>query len=220
MLDSIFQNSMLHPTSGDDEMEMIPPAPSVQPTPAVVVLGRFQPLHRGHCHLIHHAAAYRDQHQPEMTLRVMVGSSNREPSPFNPWTWEERIEMIISWLESENILNHEVLAVPDLGDEERWVEHAEHWHGRSGVLVTSNESTRELYARAGWNVEMFGLENRDSLEGWRIRETLKMLVNSSKEEITAIMSSSVDAPVLKWLLADDERVRRLMFLGPSVEHVG
>ena len=33
-------------------MEIIPPAPEAIPAPAIVVLGRFQPLHKGHTFLI------------------------------------------------------------------------------------------------------------------------------------------------------------------------
>lgn len=53
-----------------------------------IVIGRFQPLHVGHCSVIE-SAIEKSGH----TL-VMVGSSNGSISIQNPWSVEDRIEMI------------------------------------------------------------------------------------------------------------------------------
>ena len=202
-------------------MDFSPPAPTQRPQPAVLVLGRFQPLHRGHTHLLRQAIAIRDSQYSEMTLRVMLGSSNCEQSPEDPWLWMERQEMVSNWLEDEAVENHQVLPVPDLGDEQRWVGHASAWHGDAGVMVTSHQGTRELYAKAGWKIHWVEVDDRESLQGWRVRQTLKMLCTvTDKDAVRMVMMESLEQSVIDWLLAEDERLRRLAFLGPSVEHVG
>lgn len=212
---------MYRDSSKGDDMEMNPPAPSKKPEPAIVVLGRFQPLHRGHASLLRAAVEFRNNSHPDMILRIMLGSSNVEQSPENPWDWQEREEMVQSWLTNEGISNHEILAVPDIGDAQRWVEHASNWHGGAGIIATSNEDTAQLYSQAGWQVELIPLLDREDLQGWRVRETMKMVSTIGDEEaIRSILSESLEEVVVDWLLADSARIRRLAFLGPSVERVG
>ena len=207
--------------SAGDGMQMLPPPPALRPEPAVVVLGRFQPLHKGHTYLLSKAAQFRDAEHPELALRIMLGSSNRDQSPENPWDWEERLEMVTSWVASEGLANVEILAVPDLGNEEKWVEHASAWHGDAGILVVSHAQTEELYSAAGWSIFRVELDERESLEGWRVRQTLKMMSTiSDQEAFRMVLSESVEDVIIDWLLAEPERINRLAFLGPSVEHVG
>ena len=156
-----------------------------------------------------------------MIFRVVLGSSNVEQSPENPWDWEERQEMVKSWLKNEGIDNHETVAVPDIGDAKRWVEHASLWHGDAGILVTSNEETASLYSQAGWKVELLPLVNRDDLQGWRVRETMKMLSTIGDEDaIRSILKESLEDVIIEWLLKDISRIRRLAVIGPPVERVG
>jgi cytidyltransferase-like protein len=53
-----------------------------------VFVGRFQPLHAGHVHVMRQALEHADR------LVVLVGSSNRSRSSVNPFTARERIEVI------------------------------------------------------------------------------------------------------------------------------
>jgi len=212
---------MLPHFSTGDEMQMIPPPPESKPEPAVVVLGRFQPLHKGHTYLLRKAAVFRDAEHPDLVLRIMLGSSNREQSPENPWDWEERSEMVANWVTSEGLENVEILAVPDLGDEEKWVEHASAWHGDAGVLVVSHEQTEQLYSDAGWAIHRVDLDERESLEGWRVRQTLKMMSTINDEDaFRMVLGESVEEVIIDWMLSEPERIKRLAFLGPAVEHVG
>lgn len=60
-----------------------------------VVLGRFQPFHKGHAKLIHEAV------KVAKSVYIVIGSANCYPNIKNPFTVEQRIEMI-----SEYIKNH------------------------------------------------------------------------------------------------------------------
>lgn len=54
----------------------------------LVFIGRFQPLHNGHVHVITEAAKLAEK------VLVLVGSANCAPSPKNPFTYEERSSII------------------------------------------------------------------------------------------------------------------------------
>jgi bifunctional NMN adenylyltransferase/nudix hydrolase len=54
----------------------------------LVFIGRFQPLHNGHVHIINEALKRTEK------LIILIGSSNQAPSPRNPFTFEQRAEMI------------------------------------------------------------------------------------------------------------------------------
>ena len=131
-----------------------------------IVLGRFQPLHKGHVLLIEKALEMASENDK---VTVAIGSASCQMEPRNPWTGDERKEMIESWSSAV-----EVVLIDDINDSPNWVEHATKFHGE-GTLVTSDEKTAELYRASGWEVIDVELENRENFEGWRIRQTIKML---------------------------------------------
>lgn len=53
-----------------------------------VLIGRFQPLHLGHCYLIEQALQHCD------TLYLAIGSADRARNVKNPWTFKERQHLI------------------------------------------------------------------------------------------------------------------------------
>ena len=53
-----------------------------------VYIGRFQPFHNGHLSVINKAEKLADK------VLVLVGSANASPSIRNPFTYDERWEMI------------------------------------------------------------------------------------------------------------------------------
>ena len=116
------------------ELLMTPAPPETPPSPGVVVLGRFQPFHRGHALLLNAANQWRRQSAPDLTLIIAIGSSNRDESLQNPWSAEERSEMIQSWVSEMDIQNVLIVSIPDIEDPPNWVSHAEQYHGPAGVF--------------------------------------------------------------------------------------
>jgi len=81
-----------------------------------VFIGRFQPCHEGHIHAISVAASQVD------TLLVLVGSANRTRSIKNPWTYQERVQMLRAKLRTARISNVEFLPVNDYKyNDEQWI---------------------------------------------------------------------------------------------------
>ena len=199
------------------------PPPEVVPKSGIVVLGRFQPFHRGHAYLVKCAIEKWKSMDYQIPLRIAIGSANKDNSPENPWTWDERISMIKTWIKSEKIERGEDIEycpVPDIDNPPKWVTHAEKYHGSSGILVTSDEETSNLYSNAKWEVMNIELDRRDSYEGWKVRETAKMLSTVLDEDARKkVLAVTIPECIVEWLVIGD-RIKRLAFLGPNVEYVG
>ena len=186
---------------------------------ACVVLGRFQPVHRGHASLFSSAEEWRRKHEPDMPLRIAIGSINKPQNLTNPWDAEER-EMMLKASLRELDFDAEIVGIPDIDDPPRWVNNAEAYHGPSGVLITSDQPTAELYSSCGWEVKIIDLEDRDSLEGWRIRETARMMSTITDEiAILTVLSPTMQASVIETMIEMDA-FRRLAFMGEGGEPVG
>ena len=202
------------------ELPITPPPPKSPPSPGVVVLGRFQPFHRGHEALLIAAQEWRKSNALDLSLIIAIGSSNREESLQNPWSADERTAMVESWLSESGIQNVKIASIPDIDDPPNWVAHAEKYHGSAGVFFTSDAPSAELYGVAGWQVVTTPLENRESFEGWRVRETARMLSTIGDEEaVRAVLSQSIPPVVVDYLFSNDA-LRRLAFLGEGGEPVG
>jgi len=72
-----------------------------------VCIGRFQPFHHGHHELVREALNLAE------TVLVVIGSANKAPNVQNPWTAEQRQEMILSALSDEEKAHVKFLYVRD-----------------------------------------------------------------------------------------------------------
>jgi cytidyltransferase-like protein len=174
-----------------------------------IVLGRFQPFHKGHAYLVEAAL----EKGPTV---IAIGSSQAESSMDNPWSADEREDMIRTWLDGRDA---NIVQIPDINDPPNWVEHATKYHGE-GTLVTSDESTSSLYEAANFPVDWVDLNNRESFEGWRVRATLKMLSTVyEKDAMREVMSASIPITVVDWLIEKDA-IYRLYTMSRDLEHAG
>ena len=174
-----------------------------------IVLGRFQPFHKGHAHLVKAAL----QKGP---TTIAIGSSTSEQSMNNPWSVDEREAMIREWLGDREA---NIVQIADINDPPNWVEHASNFHGH-GTLVTSDEETKILYEKSDFPVEWVDLSERESYEGWRVRATLKMLSTvHEKEAQKQVMLQTIPPKVVDWLVENDA-LYRLYAMSRDLEHVG
>jgi bifunctional NMN adenylyltransferase/nudix hydrolase len=72
-----------------------------------IFIGRFQPVHQGHIHALGVAASQVQK------LYILVGSANQCRSIRNPWTFEERKQMLALKLHTERITNYEIIPLND-----------------------------------------------------------------------------------------------------------
>lgn len=167
-----------------------------------IVLGRFQPFHLGHALLVESAIELAKGDE----VVVAIGSAQAGWEAKNPWTADERAAMVHAWATDAG---HEVTVVriEDINDPPNWVEHATQQHGE-GILVTSDENTKDLYGLAGWEVNEVDLSQRDTLEGWRVRQSIRMLSTVMDDEAArVVLQSSVPTAVIEWLIEHDAMYR-------------
>jgi bifunctional NMN adenylyltransferase/nudix hydrolase len=93
-------------------MALNPPLPSHG---IAVYVGRFQPFHLGHLALLTQALSMAP------LCVVVLGSANQARTPKNPFTWQERAEMIRLALPPQDRARLRFLPVRDYYDEARWV---------------------------------------------------------------------------------------------------
>lgn len=202
------------------KLPLIPPPPLDPPDPGLVVLGRFQPFHKGHAAMIIAAEKYRKENYPELKLIIAVGSSNKPQTLKNPWSDSERIEMILFWLDNEVNFEATIVSIPDIDDPPNWVSHAERYHGKQGIFFSSDFPSSELYQISKWPIVSTSLIERERFEGWRVRETARMLSTVNEEDaIKMVLGESVPASVIDFLILNDY-LKRLAFLGEGGEPVG
>ena len=202
------------------DLPMEPKPPPIAPDSGVVVLGRFQPFHIGHEYMLESASKWRNENNPNAPLIIAIGSSNRPQNLRNPWTYEERSQMIETWTKSAQIQNFQICSIPDIEDPPNWVTHASQYHGQAGALVTTDMGTAELYTASGWDVILLPLEQRERFEGWRVRETARMLSTiGDQDAIREVLGTLIPMPVLEHLI-ETNGLHRLAFMGEGGEPVG
>ena len=81
----------------------------------VVFIGRFQPFHNGHAALLAQALA------SAPVVVVVIGSAHQARTPKNPFSWQERAEMVRMALPEADRARVLFLPMRDYYDEERWI---------------------------------------------------------------------------------------------------
>jgi len=126
-------------------------------------IGRFQPFHLGHLRDIKDISSNK--------VIIAIGSSQESETEDNPYGFEKRKEMIENTLKVENVSNYEIKNVPDIHDDEKWVDHVIDVVGKVDFVLTGNEKTKRLFEEKGYEVKKVNfLEN---VNGTKIRELLK-----------------------------------------------
>ena len=81
---------------------------------AAVLIGRFQPFHKGHAALLKQALDMADR------ALIVLGSAYRSRNAKNPFTWEERAAMIAATLDEAEARRVAFVPVRDYYDDGRW----------------------------------------------------------------------------------------------------
>ncbi len=79
-----------------------------------ILIGRFQPFHQGHLALL------RDALSVAQRVVVVLGSAHAARSPRNPFTWQERSDLILGAVEESERSRIHPLPVRDYYDEPVW----------------------------------------------------------------------------------------------------
>lgn len=133
-----------------------------------LVVGRFQPFHKGHLALVRHAVERYGE------AVVAIGSAEQSHSFENPFTAGERYEMVREAAREAGILDRVlVVCVPDVNRNAIWAGHVRSLCPPFDVVLTNNALPRLLFEDAGVKVEGFPLVERDRYEGTRLRAAMR-----------------------------------------------
>ena len=131
-----------------------------------LIIGRFQPFHLGH------VAAVRFALENVDSLSIGIGSSNRFNEKKNPFTADERKEMILSSLDENTLDKVKIYYIPDVDNHERWTHHVDEIVPKYDVVFSNDDFTHALFKKRNIKVVSVPLAKREVLSGTEIREKI------------------------------------------------
>jgi nicotinamide-nucleotide adenylyltransferase len=159
-----------------------------------LIVGRFQPLHKGHLAAIREALGKCDD------LIVVIGSAEDSHTERNPFTAGERFQMLISSLTPKERSRVFIVPIRDLNRFSLWASHVQSQLPPFDVVFSNSDLTRSLFAKAGYDVRLTKAYNPEEFSATEIR---RRIVSGEKWD------HLVPGPVAKLLEEFDARQRLL-----------
>ena len=131
-----------------------------------LLIGRFQPFHLGHLDAVLFGLSRTEN------LFIGIGSSNKSNERRNPFSAEERREMIISSIEPSMADRLKIFDIPDVGDHEKWTFEIDKIIPKYDIIFTNDEFTKTLFEKREMNVVPVELKDREKFSGTNIRELI------------------------------------------------
>lgn len=129
-----------------------------------IFIGRFQPFHKGHLEVVQQISA-----MPEIGgIRIGIGSSNKSNTTENPFTLEERRDMIALSAPAEKMIS--IDSIPDVGDNKLWTEAVLAQYKNEAVFFSGNPLLLKLFSEAGREVRT--VPPHSDISGTKVRERM------------------------------------------------
>lgn len=128
-------------------------------------IGRFQPYHNGHHHMVTEIAEDIDE------LVLGIGSAGDSHTQRNPFTAGERVMMVTKSVTEFDITTYAV-PIEDLDRNSVWVSHVQSMSPTFEVAYSNNPLVIRLFEEAGVEVRQSPMFNRDVLEGTEVRDRM------------------------------------------------
>ncbi len=147
-----------------------------------LIIGRFQPIHRGHIRMMERYA------KSKFFIKVGVGSADKQSEKYNPLTYLERKEMIFGALKEAKIKKFKIYSINDIKNDAGYVDHVRKIVGKFDVIITGNiwvlNLFKEYKSKSPWNIESFEESKRPggNITSGIIRK--KWLTGSNKTGLT------------------------------------
>jgi nicotinamide-nucleotide adenylyltransferase len=133
-----------------------------------LLLGRFQPFHKGHLEVVRSIAKKCD------SLIIGIGSAQYSHTFENPFTAGERHLMISRALKDEGMKEYFLVPIVDINRYAVWVSHVVSLVPPFEVVFTNNNLTRRLFSEAKYEVRDSPMFNRETYSGTEIRRRMSM----------------------------------------------
>ena len=131
-----------------------------------LLIGRFQPFHLGHLEALQFALSKVDK------LWVGLGSSNKPVQKNNPFSAEERKQMILSSIDNTMKEKISIYFIPDLDNHVKWIEKIDTIVPKFDIIFSNDELTKHLYSKRSVQVVAIPFLNRNVLSGTNIRDLI------------------------------------------------
>ena len=131
-----------------------------------LLIGRFQPFHLGHLEAFQFALSKVDK------LWVGLGSSNKPAQKNNPFSAEERKEMILISIDDSMKEKISIYFIPDLENHIKWIEKIDTIVPNFDIVFSNDELTKHLYSTRSVQVTSIPFLKRDVLSGTKIRDLI------------------------------------------------
>lgn len=132
-----------------------------------LVVGRFQPFHKGHESLVRLALEETDH------VVIAIGSSQAGGTPRDPFTAEQRRAMLDAVFGRDIAAGHcSVVEVPDIFDPPHWVAHALRITGSVDRVYGNDDATMRLFDEMGAATARPGLARRAEWQAAVIRRKM------------------------------------------------
>ncbi|MGD1061034.1 MAG: nicotinamide-nucleotide adenylyltransferase [Methanomassiliicoccales archaeon] len=131
-----------------------------------LVIGRFQPFHRGHLEVIRTISEDCD------TVTIGIGSAQFSHTIENPFTAGERHLMISRALKDARVEDYFLVPIIDINRYAVWVSHVVSLVPLFQAIYSNNPLTRRLFEEAGFEVRDSPMFNREVYSGTEIRRRM------------------------------------------------
>jgi bifunctional NMN adenylyltransferase/nudix hydrolase len=183
-----------------------------------VFVGRFQPLHYGHLTVVEEAL------QRSKYLLILVGSANEPRSYRNPFTVDERIEMIASTLTAEQRdrvifrgledsaynLSEWVKSVQEKVEDAK--EEMDDPYGDRVALIGHSKDATSYYLKLFPQYESINVDQKQILDATTIRENYfgfgEIPWGYVPEEVAKFLEQFIETPAYDEVVAEYDYVRR------------
>ncbi len=132
------------------------------------MIGRFQPIHKGHVEVFKQILQEVDE------LVIGIGSSQEGNTLDNPFTADERVLMVEKTLEEAEIDRSRTHVVPisDVHNDATWVSHVVSLTPKFSVAYSRNPWVQRLFKEAGYEIRVQSPYKRKEYQGAEIRNRM------------------------------------------------
>ena len=135
-------------------------------------IGRFQPFHNGHLHDIMAILKIYDE------IIIAIGSSQEKNTLENPFSYNERKQMIENVLRKNKINNFKIYSIPDLYNDVKWVNYILKNLPKFDALYSGNDWTIRCFRKH--NIKAKKLKLINGINSTKIRKLIKENKNWQK----------------------------------------
>jgi len=147
----------------------------------ILFIGRFQPFHIGHLSVLKEIDAKEDVGE----IIIGIGSAQYSGTEKNPHSFEQRKKMIGLVCQKELNKKYNIKAIPDVHDNNIWVEHVEKIVGKFDEVYTGNELVKQLFEEKGYKVNPVNIKIK--ISGTELREMIRVGNERWKEYVHPLL---------------------------------